>query len=50
MGNLLFMSPDTKPLARKMLNSDAALIFGPDIEAALPTLPPPLNNFRHFLR
>jgi quinohemoprotein ethanol dehydrogenase len=42
MGNLLFMSPGAKPLAKKMLNNDAALIFGPDIEAALPTLPPPV--------
>lgn len=40
IGNLLFMTPGKKPLARKMLNNDAALIFSPDIEAALPTLPP----------
>jgi quinohemoprotein ethanol dehydrogenase len=39
MGNLLFMTPGKKPFAKKMLNNDAALIFGPDIEAALPTLP-----------
>ncbi len=42
MGNLMFMSPGAKPYARKRLNNDAALIFGPDIEAALPTLPPPV--------
>lgn len=39
MGNLLFMSPGKKPLAKKMLNNDAVLIFSPDIVAALPTLP-----------
>ena len=40
IGNLLFMTPGRKPLARKMLNNDAALIFSTDLEAALPTLPP----------
>jgi quinohemoprotein ethanol dehydrogenase len=40
MGNLLFMSPGQKPLAKKMLNNDAVLIFSSDIDAALPTLPP----------
>lgn len=40
LGNLLFMSPGRKPLARKMLNNDAVLIFGSDLEAALPSLPP----------
>jgi quinohemoprotein ethanol dehydrogenase len=43
MGNLIFTTPGQKPFARKMLNNDAALIFGPDIEAALPTLPPPIQ-------
>jgi quinohemoprotein ethanol dehydrogenase len=43
MGNLLFMSPGAKPLQKKMLNNDAALIFTPDILAALPTLPPPVQ-------
>lgn len=43
MGNLMFMTPGQKPYARKVLNNDAALIFGPDIEAALPTLPPPMQ-------
>ena len=42
MGNLLFMSPGKKPFAKKMLNNDAALIFGPDIAPALGTLPPPV--------
>lgn len=40
MGNLLFMSPGTKPRQKKMLNNDAALIFTTDVIAALPTLPP----------
>jgi quinohemoprotein ethanol dehydrogenase len=43
MGNLMFTTPGRKPYARKMLNNDAALIFGPDIAAALPSLPPPLQ-------
>lgn len=44
MGNLMFTTPGQKPRAPKVLNNDAALIFGPDIEAALPTLPPPLQD------
>ncbi len=44
MGNLMFTTPGQKPRAPKVLNNDAALIFGPDIEAALPTLPPPLQE------
>ncbi|MEY2942000.1 MAG: hypothetical protein RLY97_14, partial [Pseudomonadota bacterium] len=43
MGNLLFMSPGKKPFAKKMLNNDAALIFGSDIAAALPSLPPSIG-------
>jgi quinohemoprotein ethanol dehydrogenase len=43
MGNLMFMTPGQKPYARRMLNVDAALIFGPDLEAALPALPPPVQ-------
>jgi len=43
MGNLMFMSPGAKPLKRKGLNNDAALIFTPDVVAALPTLPPPVR-------
>jgi quinohemoprotein ethanol dehydrogenase len=42
MGNLLFMTPGQKPFAKRMLNNDAALIFSSDLEAALPTLPPPV--------
>ncbi len=44
MGNLMFTTPGQKPHAPKVLNNDAALIFGPDIEAALPTLPPPIRD------
>jgi quinohemoprotein ethanol dehydrogenase len=43
MGNLMFSTPGQKPYASRVLNNDAALIFGPDIEAALPTLPPPMQ-------
>ena len=42
MANLIFMTPGQKPYAPRMLNNDAALIFSPDIESALPTLPPPM--------
>ena len=44
MANLMFMTPGQKPLRKKAINNDAALIFGPDIEAALPTLPPPMQE------
>lgn len=44
IGNLLFMTPGKKPLAKKMLNNDAALIFTSDLEAALPSLPPPVGD------
>jgi len=43
MPNLIFTTPGAKPYARKALNVDAVLIFGPDIEAALPTLPQPIQ-------
>jgi len=39
----MFMTPGQKPYARRMLNVDAALIFGPDLEAAVPALPPPVQ-------
>ncbi len=42
MGNLLFMTPGQKPMRAKVINNDAALIFGPDIIPALATLPPPV--------
>jgi quinohemoprotein ethanol dehydrogenase len=44
MGNLMFTTPGQKPLAQKALNNDAALIFSPDIEAALPTLPAAMQS------
>jgi len=44
MGNLIFTTPGQKPYAARALNNDAALIFGPDLEAALPSLPPPLQE------
>ncbi|MGO9932860.1 MAG: PQQ-dependent dehydrogenase, methanol/ethanol family [Steroidobacteraceae bacterium] len=44
MANLIFTTPGQKPHLAGMLNNDAALIFSPDIEAALPTLPPPLQS------
>lgn len=43
MGNLMFTTPGQKPRVAKALNNDAALIFSPDLEAALPTLPPPMQ-------
>jgi quinohemoprotein ethanol dehydrogenase len=43
MGNLIFTTPGQKPYAPRALNNDAALIFGPDIEAALPSLPQPIQ-------
>ncbi len=42
MGNLIFMSPGQKPFKARAFNNDAALIFSTDLEAALPTLPPPV--------
>ena len=44
MGNLLFMTPGVKPKQAKMLNNDAALLFGPVIEPSLPGLPPALAD------
>ena len=44
MGNLMFMSPGAKPYRPKTLSNDAVLIFTPDIVAALPTLPPPVQT------
>ena len=42
MGNLMFMTPGKKPFVAKAINNDAALVFGPDIESALPGLPQPV--------
>ena len=46
MGNLMFIPPgqETPPHREKFLNPAAALIFTSDLEAALPTLPPPLQE------
>ncbi len=44
MGNLMFMSPGQKPARARALNNDAVLIFTPDVEAALPTLPPEVGH------
>jgi quinohemoprotein ethanol dehydrogenase len=44
MPNLMFMTPGRKPMARKMLNNDAALLFGPAIAPMLDTLPPPIAD------
>lgn len=44
MGNLMFMSPGQKPARARALNNDAVLIFTPDVEAALPTLPPEVGD------
>jgi quinohemoprotein ethanol dehydrogenase len=42
MGNLIFMTPGQKPARARALNNDAALIFTPDVKAALETLPAPM--------
>jgi quinohemoprotein ethanol dehydrogenase len=42
MGNLMFVPPGDKAYKPKGLNTGSALIFTPDLQAALPTLPPPL--------
>jgi quinohemoprotein ethanol dehydrogenase len=44
MANLLATTPGQKPLAKKRINNDALLIFSPDLEAALSTLPPPMAD------
>ncbi len=46
MGNLMFIPPGQENPARKKqnLNAAAALIFTPDLQAALPTLPPPIRQ------
>ncbi len=42
MGNLMFTTPGELPYKPKGLNTGAALIFTPQLEAALPTLPAPV--------
>jgi len=46
MGNLMFIPPGQQNPAHKPmgLNASAALIFTNDLEAALPTLPPPIQE------
>jgi len=46
MGNLMFIPPGQENPARRQLglNASAALIFTSDLEAALPTLPPPVQD------
>jgi len=44
MGNAMYMTPGRKPYQEKMLNTDAALLFTSDLQAILPTLPPPLRQ------
>ena len=46
MGNLMFIPPgqENPPHRRQNMNSAAALIFTADLEAALPTLPPPMQE------
>lgn len=43
MGNLMFVPPGEKPYKPKGLNTAAALIFTPQLQAALATLPPPMQ-------
>jgi quinohemoprotein ethanol dehydrogenase len=42
MGNLIFTPPGPLPYKAKGLNTGAALIFTPQLQAALPTLPAPV--------
>jgi len=46
MGNLMFIPPgqENPPRKKNALNADAALIFTADLAAALPTLPPPMQE------
>lgn len=44
MGNAIYMTPGQKPFQPKMLNNDAALLFTSDLQAILPSLPPPLRD------
>ena len=43
MGNLMFVPPGEKPYKPKGLNTGAALIFTPQLQAAMATLPPPVQ-------
>ena len=44
MGCLMFTAPGEPPRKRRALNANAALIFTPDLVAALPSLPPPIRD------
>jgi quinohemoprotein ethanol dehydrogenase len=44
MGNLMFVPPGEKAYKPKGLNSNAALIFTPQLQEALPTLPPQIGD------
>jgi quinohemoprotein ethanol dehydrogenase len=44
MGNVIYMTPGQKPYQPKMLNNDAALLFTSDLQAIVPTLPPPMQQ------
>ncbi len=46
MGNLLFLPPglEKAPHRAKALNAGPAILFSPDLEALLPSLPPPLQE------
>jgi len=43
MGNLIYQSPGAKPMRKKMLNVDAALVFTSVLKDALPAMPPPVQ-------
>lgn len=43
MGNLIYQTPGAKPMRRKMLNVDAALVFTSVLRDALPAMPPPVQ-------
>ena len=44
MGNLLLASPGPDPYRRNALNTQAALVFGPDIAHTIQSMPPPLRD------
>lgn len=44
MGNLMFVPPGSGSYQPRGLNTAAALIFTPDLQNALPTLPPPVAS------
>jgi quinohemoprotein ethanol dehydrogenase len=43
MGNLIYQTPGAKPMRKKMLNVDAALVFTSVLKDALPAMPPPVQ-------